>query len=266
MQFTHNQHYVPRTYLKPWENAQGKLEIYDKKGMTTAHKGPKRILKDTDYYEKPGEPVDNALEIKFGTFENAYGPVREAVLFVVKNAVECGGNVSEELASYLSTVPQKANIIKEFAAVSFFRTPAALAAMRTQLNADTTDPLSAMALSALDSPFMMSTQAFDSTLLDRFRNLSIIVMYSHTELLNTCDRPCFPVSGGTGHANFGHDIGRHPLMFAFMPISPRLLVAFIPTLNGRQPFVHGCDVTPEFALQSRDIVERFAERYVVIAQ
>ena len=104
--------------------------------------------------------------------------------------------------------------------------------------------------------------AFESTLLNRFNNLHITLLHSK-ERLNTGDWPCFPISGGTDHANFAYDIGRHEAATAGMALTPSIAVIFLPNLDQRKPVVIPRDMPKSLSNQMNEIVYESAERWVI---
>ncbi|VBF49804.1 DUF4238 domain-containing protein [Burkholderia pseudomallei] len=262
MPLTVRQHYVPRVYLRAWSNAKGYLTVYDKHEDKQFPATPENVFLERNYYEDPKLEPSNELEKKFEAYESAFRPTRDFLTFVERNAIEIGQPVAETLASALMSLPKRAISLKEFAGTAYFRTPGALKAMRDQLTEDHNSD-AARALEKLTSPYVLGTQAFESTLLERFRQLHMAVFHSPEQRLHTGDWPCFPVAGGTGHANFGYDIGRHGAAMAVMALTPTIALAFLPNLKDRDPIVIPGTMSADLARQTNERVSEAAARWVV---
>lgn len=201
MKLTKRQHYVPEVYLRAWSDEKGKLVVYNKENGSHIKPNVDNICLEKYYYGDPVAPPNNELERKFWEYEGAFGPTRDFLLFICKNAVEAGQPVGRTLADALNALPKHANVLKSFAGTLYFRVPGALQALQEQLAADNTRD-AATAQKGLGSPYTLNVMAFESTLLDRFRRLHIAVFYSEAKRLDTADRLCLPIASGTGHSNF----------------------------------------------------------------
>lgn len=261
MQLTVRQHYVPRVYLRAWSDANGKLKILDKTTGKEFSPAVENVCLEKNYYENPKAPPSNELERRFGQYESAFGAARDFLSSVESSAIKLGQPIAEALASALAALPNRTNTLKAFAGTAYFRTPGALTAMREQLEADR-NPAATKALEMIESPHSLSMLAFESTLLDRFRRLHISVLHSN-ERLDTSDWPCFPVAGGTGHANFAYDIGRHGAAVAIMTITPSIAIVFLPNLKGREPIVIPGEMPKSLSRQMNKLIYDSADRWIV---
>ena len=227
------QHYVPQTYLRAWANQNEQIKVRDLKEKKSFPSAVENVLLENYYYENPDQAPTNELEAKFCQYEADFSNTRNFLLGVVSNAVSNAQDPAQCLESMFSAMPKHAKTIRAFAATSYFRTPGALSAMQTQLANDKDSEHAIATLDTLNSPYSLNTMAFNSSLLERFENLHLIVLIAEGSL-NTCDRPCFPIIGGIGHSNFGFDIGRHPDAIAAMPIAPHLFATFLPNLKNHE--------------------------------
>lgn len=262
MKLTARQHYASQVYLRAWGDEQEMLTAYDKKEGKQFPVSAKKICAEKYYYEDPFLPPNNELELKFGAYESAFGPTRDFLALVRNNAIELGQPVAEVLADALTHLPERALALKEFAGTAYFRTPGALQALREQLSADDHSD-AAEALRALNSPYALSAQAFDSTLLQRFRTMHMVLAHSGEHRLDTGDWPCFPLAGGTGHSNFVYDIGRHDAAVALMVVSPNLAVMFLPRIRDEDPVVIPMEMPVELARQTNEMVHKFTHRFII---
>ncbi|WP_341991298.1 DUF4238 domain-containing protein [Azorhizobium sp. AG788] len=259
---TIRQHYVPQVYLESWCNEKKQLDVHDKIAGKSLNPSPLNVLNERYYYEEPQSSPTNELERQFGAYEGAFGATLKFLNFVIDGAIQNGQPIAATLENMLENLPRHAVALKEFAGVAYFRTPGALRAMREQLAADGA-PLAAKALDALNSPYALGKDAFESTLLERFRELSMIIGYTGGERLYTGDWPCYPLAGGEHHANFGYDIGNHVAAFAGMAVTPRLYILFLPNLQKRAPFVLGRMMPTDLVRQTNEMVSEVAMRWVV---
>lgn len=259
---TIRQHYVSQFYLESWCNEKDQLDVYDKSTGRAFPPSPLNVLNERYYYEDPQSSPTNELEKKFGVYEGAFGTTLKFLKVVIDGAIQNRQPVAATLANMLENLPRHAVALKEFAATSYFRTPEALTAIREQLAADG-GPLATKALEALSSAYALSKDGFESTLLQRFRELSMVVGYTDGDRLHTGDWPCYPLAGGEHHANFGYDIGNHGAAFAGMAVTPSLYILFIPNLQKREPFALGRMMSADLVRQANEMVSEVAMRWVV---
>ncbi|MGY2990290.1 hypothetical protein [Bradyrhizobium sp. USDA 4508] len=219
------------------------------------------ILLENYYYEDPVHPPTNELEKRFVPYETAFGQTRSFLKFVEQAAIDQRQPVAQALASAVAKLPRHAVALKEFAGTTYFRTPGALKAMKEQLGADTSRQ-SQQAL-AVSSPFDLSSDGFESTLMERFRQLHMFLCHTKASCLDTGDWPCYPVAGGESHGNFGYDIGRHGAAFAAMAVTPTIFILFAPNLDGKNPKVIPGEMSADLVRQANDLVGAIAERWVV---
>ncbi|SFL34362.1 DUF4238 domain-containing protein [Pseudomonas sp. NFACC46-3] len=262
MQLTIRQHYVPRVYLRAWTDSNGNLTVDGKAGGKRIHPKPEQICLEKYYYEDPAVPPTNELERKFCEYEGAFGRARDFLTFVEDNALKIGQPVAQTLASALMSLPDYLKALKEFAGTAYFRTPAALDQIRREL-AEDNSAAAAKALESLTSPYFFGQQAFDSTLLDRFQNLHVALVHSPHCRLDTGDWPCFPLAGGTDHAGFAYDIGRHGAAVAVMTITPTLAAMFLPNISDKPAIIIPGEMPSTLAEQMNEMVFKFAERWVI---
>lgn len=256
------QHYVSQFYLESWCDEKSQLNVHDKGSGATFSPSPLNVLNERYYYEDPQSSPTNELEQKFGVYEGAFGTTLKFLKVVIDGAIQNAQPIAATLADMLENLPRHAVALKEFAAASYFRTPAALSTMREQLAADG-GPLATKAFEALTSPYALSKDGFDSTLIQRFHELSMIVGYTDGDRLFTGDWPCYPLAGGDHHANFGYDIGNHGAAFVGMAVTPRVYVLFLPNLRKKVPFVLGRMMSPDLVRQANEMVSEVAMRWVV---
>lgn len=261
MTLTKKQHYVSQVYLKAWANYDGKLRVIDKISGAEFYSSTENICHQRYYYEESMASPNNELEKEFGKYETPYGLARNFLNFVCKNAVKSRGDVAQTLVDALACVPKHLSALKEFAAICHVRTPAALAAMRSQLNSSSA-PLALEASAVLESPYVMNKLAFESTLMDRFMNLHMCLFYSK-HALDTCDWPCIPLAGGENHANFSYDIGRHPAAFALMIISPNIGIFFLPNIDKEPPLIIPNSMNAAMADQTKQVIYSAAHKFII---
>lgn len=261
MSLTVRQHYVPRVYLRAWSCPKGMVNVLDKKTGKSFTPAVENICLEKNFYEDPKLPPTNEIENMFCEYEGSFGKTRDFLSFVTENAINSGQSVSAVLSSALSALPDHLKAIKEFAGISYFRTPKAFQELKKQLKSDK-NPEAKNALSFLESPYTLNLQAFESTILERFINLNIAILYSKEPLI-TSDAPCVPLAGGTEHSNFAYDIGRHEAAFAVMPLTPSLAALFLPNLSNRAPVIIPKDIPKELSTQLNDILLKHSDRWVI---
>lgn len=261
MTITKRQHYVPRVYLRSWGDENGNIKVLDKIKGKAIYPNVENICLEKYYYEHPELKPTNELEKKFGEFESVFGKTRDFLSFVENSAIKLKQPIAQTLADSLIASPKHVSALKNFAGTTYFRTPAAISAMKKALSSDN-NPIAKKALEQIDSPYTLNTMAFESTLLERFKNLHIALMYSEHRL-NTSDWPCFPVIGGSGHANFGYDIGRHEAASALMTVTPKIVVMFLPNLDNIKPFIRFNNMPKKLADEHNQLVHEMAERWVI---
>lgn len=261
MSLTKRQHYVPRVYLRAWVNDTGTVNVLDKETGNEIFPTVENICLEKYYYEDPQSPPTNELEDKFGEYEGGFGKTRDFLSVIESSAKKLGQPIAETLVSALVAMPKHVIALKNFAGTAYFRTPAAMAAIRQNLESDSS-PEAKIALEQINSPYALNTMAFESTLLERFMNLDIALMYS-SQRLHTSDWACFPVFGGNDHKNFVYDIGRHKAATAVMPLTPSLAVMFLPNIENRKSVVISKNMPTSLANEMNQVVYTSAGRWVI---
>jgi len=105
MQITHNQHTVPKVYLKTF----GKnLYVYNKENGITFKRDIKKLSVKTDYYEHPSKNI-NDTEILLSKYENEWGLNGPEIIRKLKN--RCKISIEDK------------NILSNLIAHLLFRTP-----------------------------------------------------------------------------------------------------------------------------------------------
>lgn len=224
MNQTARQHYVPRTYLSAWTNQRGQLNVRDCSNGKRFTTSPENVLLETHYYEADSSNPDNELENLFGPYEGAYGTQAKGLNRIAELITDDEEKI-EKLSMQISSTGVR-DAVRNFAAVSYFRTPAALKEMRDQLSADS-HALAERAAQSVSSAYKMSSLGFDSTFEDRFSKLTpTYVLFS--ERIITGDRACVPLNSSQSIkvGNSFWAIFNDPDMMAAMPLGPRLLVLY----------------------------------------
>lgn len=259
---TIRQHYVSQVYMGSWCDKNGQLDALDKNTGRVITPPTGGLLHERYYYEKNKSDPDNELENKFGIYEGKFGPSLKFVNFVIDNAINLQQPVGETLANMLEALPHHAIAIKEFAATAYFRTPGALKEMRKQLASDS-NPLAGKILKALASPYVLTCDGFDATLLERFHGLNMFLGYAAENRLHTNDWPCYPLAGGESHANFGYDIGNHEAAFAGFALTPRVYILFLSNAQKQKPIIIGKNISGDLVRQANNIALTVASRWVL---
>lgn len=260
MQDTVRQHYVPRTYLKAWVTANGRVSVKDRVSGKDFSSSPDNVCVERFYYEADPAQPDNMIEHMFQPFETQYAPHAAHL-----NAIVASGSDAAQVTAALAAAATDVSLdaaIKGLAAVAYFRTPAALEALQNELKRDKSDAAQSAARET-QTPHDMAQSAFDSTLLERFQGL--VPTYLHTtSRLITCDRVCLPLQGASlpSGGSFGWAIGRDPEMHALMPIGPNLVVVLSMLVSGVKP---GARAMPQPMYdQSSQLVLDNALRFLIL--
>jgi hypothetical protein len=259
---TVRQHYVSQTYLRHWCHEDGFLRASGKLEGKELTIKPNNILFEKHYYEGPSPTPPNELERMFGRFESAYASSSKILTMIERNAIKLGQPVASTLADALENLPHHATALKEFAATTYFRTPAALTAMKEQLAADDR-PLALEALEAMGSAYELCKQGFESSLLERFHNLHMLVGYGDGNRLITGDWPCYPLAFSEPLSNFGYDIGRNEAAAAGIAITPNIYILFLSNSHIQKPRVIGQVMSVDLVDQANELVSELATRWVV---
>ncbi|HCG9257648.1 TPA: DUF4238 domain-containing protein [Vibrio parahaemolyticus] len=240
-QLTKRQHFVARTYLKGW--SEGRWELDNKDTKVFAHNlsknnsfpvNPEKILLEKWFYEEDSSSPNNEIENKFCDYEGNYAKTMSFLDFVINNALTIAreSNVDEDqylmrtIVSMNNTLEKHSRNIKQFAAISYFRTPAALKQKICELVHDkSAKETIEKELTAYD----LSKFAFDSDLIERFSNLNMKFLISKNKSFITSDRPCFDLDSDAKLLPLlGYDIGRNNKTFAVMPLSTNLAILLLP--------------------------------------
>ena len=243
---TKNQHYVPRVYLRGW-TPQGWARDAETGRQVMAHfleqqssepRNSKSILHAKWFYEENPSQPDNYIENMFGEHEASWSKVMSFTTFVADNArtdyrkTPSTRETEEQyvcrtLVSMLCTLPRYADSIKNFACISYFRTPSALRQKRAELN----HPQGPGGTIELDlSAFEFASQAMSSSLRERFAGLNILLLVASESSFVTSDRPCFDLDLAQSESAplMGYDIGRLETVVGYFPLSARFAVLFVP--------------------------------------
>jgi hypothetical protein len=185
---------------------------------------PENILLEIHYYEADSSNPDNELEKMFGPYEGAYGNQAKELNRIAELMVDEEAKLEKLSTQVRSTGVRDA--VRNFAAVSYFRTPAALKEMQDQLLADS-HVLAPRAAQSVSTAYEMSSMGFSSTFEDRFSRLTPTYVVFSKRLI-TGDRACVPFdhSQDIKMGNSFWAIYNDPEMTAVMPLGPRLLVLY----------------------------------------
>ncbi|WP_439863488.1 DUF4238 domain-containing protein [Pseudomonas antarctica] len=246
---TKNQHYVPRVYLRGW-TATGWAHDVEAGRQVMAHflqqqssepRNSKSILHGKWFYEEDTSEPDNRIEKMFGEHEESWRGVMRFITFSAENArtihrEETSPQISEEqyvcrtLASLFCAMPEYVDSIKNFACISYFRTPAALKRKRAELDHPQVPGGATMAVDL--SAFDLASQAMSSSLRDRFNSLNIVLLVAPQSSFVTSDRPCFDLDLAQNKYAplLGYDIGRLETVVGYFPLSAKLAVLFVPSV------------------------------------
>lgn len=246
---TKNQHYVPRVYLCGW-TATGWAHDAEAGRQVMAHfleqqnskpRNSKSILHEKWFYEEDSSQPDNLIENMFGEHEDSWRDVMRFITFGAENARTIYREatsprkseeqyVCETLASMFCALPDHVDSIKNFACISYFRTPAALKRKRAELDHPHVPGGTTMAVDL--SAFDLASQAMSSSLRDRFKNLNIVLLVANQSSFVTSDRPCFDLDLAQNEYAplLGYDIGRLETVVAYFPLSAKLAVLFVPSV------------------------------------
>lgn len=240
---TRSQHYVARTYQKGWSPRRWQVDGYPKDCVVWIHDlverqeretGPNALLTSNWYYESNKAVPDNEHEKWFGNFEAAYARTMgfiDSILVQVEKQVqpqELGHSLEYALTEINKRSPEFLVVLKEFAALSYARTPALMSLKNGELKADAT--IETELANALTEPYTFIQHFRESTLLQRFNSLSAQFWISPGKGFLTCDRPCYDfgdVASGFWPLS-GYDIGRQDDVAAFMPLTPRVAMLMAP--------------------------------------
>lgn len=247
---TKRQHYVPQTYIRGWSKDRWKdgstnpktVRVYFKDKNKHEDRNPESILKENWFYEENSSAPNNEIEEIFGKYENEWSPCMKFLDFCLDSAIENyqieskSKNVDESLNSYLtrvlvemaSNLPKYPETIKIFAAICYFRTPAALERKISELHAD---PAVKDSFSSVDiNSWWLAKNALSSTLIDRFKSLNIIFLLASEGSFITSDRPCFDLNFADKKFEplHGYDIGRSNSVVACFPLSSRIVALLVP--------------------------------------
>lgn len=241
---TRSQHYVARTYQKGWSPRRWQVDGYPTDCVVWIHDlvkkqeretGPNALLTSNWFYESNKAAPDNEHEKWFGDFESAYAKTMrfiDSILTTVEKnipAPDLGQGLASALAEIAKRSPELMIVLKEFAALSYARTPAMMLLKHGELKADAT--VGPELANALTEPYTFIQHFRESTLLQRFNSLNIQFWISPEKGFLTCDRPCYDFGDvASGHWPLsGYDIGRRDDVAAFMPLTPRVAMLMAPT-------------------------------------
>ena len=263
---TKRQHFVPITYLRGW-SARRWNEVEDSSFKTVrAHfkdsnksepRNPKSILEEDWFYERDSHAPDNEIENTLGGYETSWSPTMlsldTTLDFALKiyndepsiknTGISLNQYLMRSLVTRFEALPKYADIIKVFAAISYFRTLAALAIKTSELKRDPRVNVSPSAIEM--NAWWLAKDAFASTVVDRFKCLNLKLLIAQEESFVTCDRPCFDVNIADKKFDplFGYDIGRLNTVVACFPLSSRLVALLMP----EEIMIHGKIVqTPKY--------------------
>lgn len=258
MQITVRQHYVPRTYLKAWADANDHVRVEDQVSSKQFSTSPENVCVERFYYEADAANPDNEIENLFQPYEASYTSHATTL-----NAIASSGSSDAQIIANLTAAAADVRLdiaIKNLAAVAYFRTPAALEAMQNELKRDQSDAAQAAA-HMTQMPHGMARSALDSTLLKRFQGL--VPTYLHTKCRHvTGDRVCFPMQSSPSSGNFGWAIGNDSAMHALMPIGPNLLVML--SMDSIVPQTRAVHLPDEMYEQTSKIVREGTRRFLIL--